>query len=221
MTNITTDAPTMELFLDDQLYLQTDAPPATVEELISNVRHVVRKQDRIVIALATDGRVVHEAQLGELFRQSPAEFQRLDLRTASIPELARESLHSAGAILGAVRTEHSRIVEYLTHGEVQQAIELLAETVHALSLVHHTLSQTIELLGLNLDQLSCEGQKACDVLTAVARPLGELKDCLNSSDYVLLNDLLKHDLGPVLDGWDRLICAIAGQISQSPRRAGG
>lgn len=201
----------MEIFLDNQPY-PTSGPPPTIEALIAEIRGQISPHQRMVVSVSADEQLVTTEALTALLRQSPADYRRLDVVTCSISDLALQSLEAAGAILQAARTEQSRVIDLLARGQVQPAIDSLGECIRGWTTVHDTLVKTIQLLDLNIDQLTCGADTAAVVLTEISKCFNELKDCLTANDYVLLSDLLEHEITPVLDRWERLLGAVADQV---------
>lgn len=205
----------MEIFVDHEPYSPTDPAPETIDELLSRLKPQLADRNRIVVSISCDQEQLAEDEIDQALMQKLAGFQRLDLTTAAVHELAVEALEAARSILGETRAKQDETIELLSKDQNDAAMSALAECLVDWTQAHDTVVKTISLLGLNIDDLAHEGKKVLDTLGEVTHHLTQLKECLGAGDFVLLNDLLQYDIAPWFDQWEGLVDSILSEVRAS------
>lgn len=205
----------MDIFVDHEPYSPTDPAPATIDELLSQLKPQLANRNRIVVSISCDQKLLAEDEITQALTQDLAGLQRLDLTTAAVHELALEALEAARSILGETRAKQDETIELLSKDQNDAAIGALGECLAGWTQAHDTVVKTISLLGLNIDELAHEGKKVLDTLNEVTHHLTQLKECLGAGDFVLLNDLLQYEIAPWFDQWEGLIDSILSEVRAS------
>lgn len=204
----------MEVFVDNESYTPAEPPPETIDALVAQIKPRLADRERIIVTIRCNDQPVKEQDVDTVMRQSPTQYQRLDFETAGLMELAVGAMEAAQVILSETRLKQDQAIELLSQDHNGPAVEALAECIGGWSQSHEAVIKTISLLGIEIDHLMYDGKKIVDILGEVAHQLTQLKECLQTGDFVLLNDLLQYEIAPWFDQWEGVVESITNEIRQ-------
>ncbi len=205
----------MEIYVDNEPYAPSEPAPATIEQLVSQIKPQLSTRNRIIVSILCDQKLLAEHEIDEAMNQDITTYQRLDFTTAALPELAVGAMEAARSMLSETRSKQSEAIELLSKDQNDEAISALAKCIAGWSQAHDTIVKTIGLLDLNIDDLSHDGKKMIDILNEVAHQLTQLKECLAAGDFVLLNDLLQYEIAPWFEQWEGMVDSILSEVRES------
>lgn len=204
----------MEVYVDNESYTPAEPLPETIDELVAQIKVQLADRERIIVTIRCDDKDVEEQGIDAVMAQSPTQYQRLDFATARLAELAVGAMEASQAILSETRLKQDQAIELLSQDQNGPAVEALAECIAGWSQSHETVIKTISLLGIEIDHLTYDGKQILDILNEVAHQLTQLKECLQTGDFVLLNDLLQYEIAPWFDQWEGMVESITNEIRQ-------
>lgn len=202
----------MEVYVDNESYTPAEPLPETIDELVAQIKLQLADRDRIIVTIRCDDEPVEEQGIDAVMTQPPTQYQRLDFVTAGLAELAIGAMEASQAVLRETRLKQDQAIELLSQDQNGPAVSALAECIAGWSQSHETVIKTISLLGIDIDHLTHDGKQILDILNEVAHQLTQLKECLQTGDFVLLNDLLQYEIAPWFDQWEGMVESITTEI---------
>ncbi len=151
-----------------------------------------RSQGRIVVEVLQDGEPVTGERLGEP-SDEPLEAQVLEMTSTDPASLVRVTLFDAADAMDGAQDEHAACAEMIHRGEMNEAMQALAELLSTWQAVRQAVVQGGAAVGVSLSQYTTDG--ALDARSdALARQLDDLKRAVGDEDLATVADLLEEDL---------------------------
>lgn len=151
-----------------------------------------RSRGRIVVEVLQDGEPVTGDRLGEP-SDEPLEAGVLEMISTDPASLVRVTLFDAADAMDGAKEEHAACAEMIHRGEMNQAMQALAQLLSTWQAVRQAVVQGGAAVGMPLSQYAAEG--ALDARSeALARQLDDLKRAVGDEDLVTVADLLEEDL---------------------------
>ena len=198
----------MATFLDDQA---ADFDGQTLGAVIDAARATTDPDGRIVVEVRVDGEAISGSQLDAQWGE-PIAGREIKLYTADPASLAIEPLEQVRDRLGEAHALQSDAADLLQQDRGAEAFTKVAEAMSVWQLAQQTVSQSAELLQLNLDELEIEGRTVPELTDATLAQLRELKGLLEAGDSVGLADALAYEWPEVTTKWESLIGGLIAEI---------
>ncbi len=205
----------MQVYLDDNPVDVSDQAGMTVRQVAQQVRECLAPQERMLVAIHIDGHLVERDRLDEVLDSPAGEHGKIDFQSAVPRMLAREVLVHARALVAEAAPIREQAGEMLAAGQTARAMEMLGSCFAVWSQVQESMSRSVELLGLDLDQLQVDGKPASQMLDEFAQRLREVKEALENRDYVTLADILQYELQDTTERWQALLDLVIEQIDMA------
>jgi len=202
----------MEIFLDNQPVEMGSPLPDSVDGLVARFRSELAAQNRMIVTIRCNQQDVPDNRINEVLQHKPEQYARLDFITENITRLAMGALEAAKELLAESRNPQAQLITHLANDQIEPALEQMAACVTAWAQAHFSVVQIVQLLNLDINDLTYHNMKVVDILNQVAKQLEQLKQCLEAKDYILLNDVIQYEIAPSFDRWEGLIDTIRGQI---------
>lgn len=204
------------VYLDDQSCDPAPPPPATLQELVRRLYPRLNAAGRMIVGIACDHQAVADADIDRVLERPLADFQRVDLTSAPITEVALGALQAAETLFEQARTMQQQVLEHLTEDRADAAIAGLSDCVMAWSMAHQAVVDIVHIMRLDIDNARFGDRPISDILHLVASQLVQVRDSLKVRDYVLLADLLRYEIIPGGSDWQGVIAALRTQIGAAP-----
>jgi hypothetical protein len=182
---------------------------------------VAGRRGRIIIEVHVDG----EPMGDEMLARPPDAPVGAEVRLVSAEPgaLVYTTLMEAADMLAGIRQSQRRCADLVVRGELDQALEGLADIVTSWDIVRLAVERGRELIGPGPEESRPGGVGERDseeagvrgAAEALAAGLGELKRSLEVRDWSALADVLGSDLDEQADQWRTLVTAIAGRARAS------
>ena len=198
----------MDVYIDGAALPTEQESDAVVGDIVDNIRGRLAANRRLLVGVRCDDRDAAGADIEPLLAEPLAQFQRVEFTTASADDLATDLLEQISGLLAETRPVQSEVVELLAQGSTARAMELLAGCLPIWSQSQEGLCRATEVLGLDLDTVPFEGAPVAEFICQLAEALSNLRDALESRDYVALADVLAYEMEPVTQRWERLNTAL-------------
>lgn len=195
----------MQVYLDRQPLNAEAGSPETLAEWAAYASQQAQAQNRVVVGICCDGRAVQASELEALLDHEASQFQRVDFSTCQTTALASAALAQAAELLGQLSASEASVAGLLNQGQTDKAIEVLQTTFFGWNQVHQAVAKSSQLLNWPLDEMTLDDKPITAVFEQLAGLLGEVRQALESQDYVLLADLLQYEFGPITAKWQGLL----------------
>jgi hypothetical protein len=206
----------MRVFLDgDSLLAETPGLAAALREGIASAE----RKGRIVVEASLDGHALTDEQL-ENPTDDPAAGGEVRLLSAEPKSLVRITLLDAADALEDAKARQTRCAGLLQEGDIEGAMQTLAEAISVWQAVRDVVSRSADLLRLPLDQIAAgtdgDPRPVAEHIASLTGNLEELKRSVNAEDWSALADVLGYDLDQQADRWGSLMRGLADHVKSMP-----
>lgn len=194
----------MEVLVDGAPYTESCEPGLAIHSVVDRLRHQWAEEGRLLVEVRCDDATISGAGLQAVLDDPLSRYQRVELRTLPARELAADVLRQISGMLEETRHTQSQVVDLLAQGATARGIDLLAGCFSVWGQAQEGLGRALEVLQFDLDCITFEGAPVTHFLETLAAALREIRDALESRDYVRLADVLAYELEPIMERWPRL-----------------
>lgn len=198
----------MQVFVDSR---PLDAEGVTLGELIDAAHASMRDSGRIVVEVRIDREPVDATAMDAQMNQ-PVAGEVIELVSADPRELTQQTLGQVAAVLGDIRDLQEEAAGLLRSDNPGEALEHVREAVGVWQQAQASVMHSAQLLGLDLDGMTVDGQSVPEVIEHLADRLKELREQLSAGDWLGLADTLEYDLTEAAEQWTQLIAELQRQI---------
>jgi len=167
--------------------------------------------DEVVVDCRVNGMTLDEERLAALDVVPIDQIAEVEVETRAPAAIALSSLSSSRDYTDRVREAFQRTAGLLREGKVEDANQLYADAIDALSVLVYALSIAGQQLGEPAERL-------CGVQAEVDPWLDELLDAQQVRDWVRVADCLEYEVEPILADWGRAIDGVRRELGAA---AGG
>ena len=177
----------------------------TVEQAVQHIQADVCGSDRMVVSLRCDGQAVPAEAMTDTLSRSISSFDRLDIATGTKSSLVIEAMEQASTCLSETEAACRQTAEMLTEGKTAEAAQSLRDCLRVWQQIHEAVAHSIEMLRLDLEQATVNDRPLLEIIGRPRDALLQVRDALQSQDYVLLADILQYEFSEVTDCWQAVI----------------
>lgn len=193
--------------LDDRF-----SPAAALHELIDQVR-AVHLPDRLVVGVAINGRELIDDELHARLAAPIEAGAQIDLESGDAGQVAADALRDTAAQLEAAADEQVSIADALQAGSTADAVQQFSAVLGTWHGCRQTLTEAAALLRIRLEHTNLGGRPAGEHLVELVGKLRELRDAFDARDFVLLADLLRHEMPGLCRAWAERLRELAESIA--------
>ena len=200
----------MEIYVDDQAFQSSGPGSQTLAQLVDEVKRQIG--DRMIVSIRCDGSDITDDGFGESMARSVDSCQRVELYTGAARELVEDAMDQAAEMLDATEQDRLQAVELLGAGQTADGIRFLGNCMRNWYQVHQSIANSLAMLDIDPDTVTVEGRKMAEALETSRARLEQIKQALESLDYVLLSDTLQYEFEEVVRIWKAIVAAIRGKL---------
>lgn len=193
--------------LDDRF-----SPAAALHELIDQVR-AAHLPDRLVVGVAINGRELIDEELRAQLAAPIEAGAQIDLESGDARQVAADALRDAAAQLDAAADEQVSIADTLQAGSTADAVQQFSAVLGTWHGCRQTLTESAALLRIRLEHTNVGGRSIGLHLVELVGRLRELRDAFDARDFVLLADLLRHEMPGLCRTWAERLRELADSIA--------
>ena len=189
---------TLQLVINGQVRDHDLAVDTQFEEIMKEVNRIVHSPGITITRVNLDGKDITGADWDGFDRLTAGEISSLEVETGAMDELVTETLNSLSQFLDQVIKELQRAVELFRLSEDLKAFEVYGSTLEGIQLINYLTPMIHRNLGLNGGSNGGTGS----IEEQTSKLEGILVDMLSSqesSDWILLTDLIEYELVPHLE----------------------
>ena len=200
----------VKLFLDGQS-IASDA--TTLRAALTDGAAGAKALGRIIVEVHADGALVPDEHLADPPTDSPYAGE-INLVTAEPKPLVRYTLNDAAEALSIARERQAHAAAMLRTGEMQQAMDALAETLAVWEMVRRAVHDGCSLLGMPIESALARGaaEGSPPLAEALSGRLAEVKRAIGAEDWSSLADTLAYDLDEEAERWTAALTGLAASI---------
>lgn len=193
----------MQLVINGQVRDLDLAVETQFEEIMKEVHRIVHSPGITITRVNLDGKDITGADWDGFERLTAGDIGSLEVETGAMDELVTETLESLNQFLNQVVKELGRAIELFRVGEELKAIEVYGSTLEGIQLINYLTPMIHRNLGLNGGSNGGEGSIG-EQSTRLEEILVDMLSAQESSDWILLTDLIEYELIPHLEKWQRI-----------------
>ncbi len=180
----------------------------TVGELLSHVK----RDNRLVVNLLIDGQEPDYDNFATL-RGSSLTGHTLFVETAEPRDVANDALTEVEAQMEEADRLTGEAVALLQKNQPAGAMQKLSGCFTTWQHAQDSVDKTAQLLRIDLDKLTADGQTLTDLMGEFSQQLRSIKDALENRDYVALGDVLTYETPTTTRKWRGAMGAIRASIA--------
>ncbi len=194
----------MELYIDGVPRTGEYPGDMQIRDFVEEFRDWFTTENRLIVAITCDGEEIMGTAMEDILDAPVSRYERIELTTSSACELATDLLSSLNGMLVEARDVQAQVVDLLSQGTTVRAMELLSNCFGVWNQAQQGLSRAAEALHLDLDAVTFEDKSAAAFIGELATALRNVRDALESRDYVTLSDILAYEFDGLTERWQRL-----------------
>jgi hypothetical protein len=168
----------------------------------------LQRDNRLVVNLLIDGEEPDLDRLGDV-KQAPVNGHTVYIETAEPREMALEVLAEVEAQLNEADRLKGEAVDLLQRsGGAVKAMERLSGCFTTWHHAQESVDKTAQLLRLDLELVRVGEQSLAAMMTDFGAQLRQIKDALESRDFVTLGDILSYEMTQTSAQWRGALAAV-------------
>lgn len=210
----------MQIFIDDQPVEPAPQLDGSIEESVRQLQRDVCGDGRIVVALRCNGEEVQPEKLAEELQKPVVSLNKLELFTGLPGHLVGDAMSHAAEMLSALDQQYPEAATLLTEGKTNEGMNLLAACIQVWQQVHDAVGKSIDMLELDAESITVQDVSIVDAMERPKDVLVQLRNALQSGDFVLVADLLQYELKDVTELWHAVVSTIRREATRRIGNAG-
>jgi hypothetical protein len=215
----------MKLLLNNNEIKDIATEKSTLGNILNTVQNDRVAQCEVISGIWVDGQALTAEQLSEWKDRPVSEFSETRIDAPHRNSLAAESLRLLAQNLGESNSERHQVVEHLHQGRSQEAVEILPDYLQIWDSIPQSLVIACNLIAVDIDSLeiyspatgsseqtSDPTDRLVDRIEALVAILAQLKESLESSDLVLLGDIIDYEFADMTHDWQCLLEELANRF---------
>ena len=203
----------MPIYLDDE---PVDLAGKDLSGILNSATDQITNSGRVIVEVALNGQMLSSESLNQHNHKDLAEAE-LRLYSADPRDVARSALEGLLAQLDQASDQQVRAAEQLNQDRVGEAMGDLGKAMETWQQVQQAVTQSISLIGINLEVLEIEGQTGTAIVNDLVGQLTSVRDILESRDTVSLADVLAYEWPQLVDRWKHMLTGIIELIDDATR----
>ena len=164
--------------------------------------------EEVVVDCRVNGMALDEERIANLAAVPIDQIGEIEMETRAPAAIALSSLSSSRDYTDRVREAFQRTASLLREGKVEDANQLYADAIDALSVLVYAISTAGQQLGETAEPL-------CYVQAEVHPWLDGLLQAQQIRDWVRVADYLEYEVEPILADWGRRIDGVRRQCGEA------
>lgn len=190
-------------------------------DLMQRMLDRANREGGTVLAVKVNGEDVTGKDRTELNKLPINEIEQLEIHTGDPRELAHATLYSIADFLEKLLTELLTTAELFRLGSDDRSNQSFLRCIDGMQVFMHSMEQCRRLLGLSFELMYLperEGnleQTVGENRRSLFSVLDNMIEAHTNRDWILLADLLEHELIPLMEEWRLIIPAILKEVRMS------
>ena len=180
---------------------------ANLEEILVKVMEEEILEDRIVTDVLLNNENFSEIYPHQAEDISSGDVQSLELRTASLNEMAGDVTVELYKVLRIMQSGCKRIAALFRAADLAEALEVLQDLLDVTRHFLATINLLTEKFPASKDAVLEKASSELDGLVS------EMCDVMDNHDWILLADLLEYEMLPACQTWNDVLASLGDNIA--------
>ena len=198
----------MAIYLDDQ---PVELNGTDLNTVLMAAQDQLEPKGRIVVEVQIDGEMVASHDL-DTYQDIQVSDTELRLYSANPKSLAITTLQQVREMLEDARQAQAQAADLFQQDKQDEAMQQVVVTVDVWQQAQQVVLRSIQLLKINVESKSVDGQSVAHITNALIGQISSLRDLLVNNDTVGLADALAYEWPENVDRWQRFITELIGWI---------
>ncbi len=177
----------------------------SLRSVLKRVDSYLSTSKRMMVSVCIDGRELSPEELGQESATTVDSVQTVQVRSEPAAALADATLSEVEEHIPALSQTVKELAELFQQGNVAEGLEGCRRVMEIWMEIVSRERRAAAALQLNLDELQIDGKSFNERHVELNRFLQEALQAMERSDYLLLGDLLEHELAPRIDTELRIV----------------
>ena len=201
----------MDVYLDND---RLETAQTTLGGLLDEVSQLLSSAGRFIVEVRLDGESLDEEALIAA-QDTTIKAEEVQLITADPIELAHQTLAAAQGALDAARLNQEQAAELLQADDTKAAMAEVRSAITTWQQVQQTVLVVTQMLEVSLEDLTVGDQTGVDIAQQLVGQLEQVREHLESADWLGLADMLAYDLAEATGTWTQLLEALMDVADRS------
>ncbi len=204
----------MEVLLDGQEVSKSIAEDSTLKDALHYMQSNLCPKDHLVIGVRCDGEEIPGDRMEASLNSPISTLNKLEVTTSTREYLITDAMTQASISLEETETACKQVAKLMTEGNNPKAIETLGECLRIWQHIHEAVGKSLMMLDVDPTTMMIQDESVDVVISKPIDVLMQIKEALQSQDYVLLSDLLEYEFSNVSDSWHSVIARIRQEAEE-------
>ncbi|GEM_PF-2304525 len=186
----------MELIVDGELNPVSVPEGATVADVLHLADEQLSQASRMIVSIRIDGEQLPADRLSEYQPRDVSSVERIEIGSQPVQEITQGAIGQLETSLPDLSRTITELSATFQQGDTEHAIKVLPRVLDVWLAAVETERTLGSILGADFSSIEVNGQPVNSLHEALNEELGKATSALESEDYVLLADLLEHELAP-------------------------
>ncbi|MBL8880938.1 MAG: hypothetical protein JNG88_17630 [Phycisphaerales bacterium] len=169
---------------------------------------------RMLVAVRLNGKLLDEAGLDSTLKNTLSDSDQVDLESGSRQEVAVGALRGVADNLRDAGDTVGDVSQQLNNGQIDDAMKQIAAFIGLWQTTRTAIVQCCTVLSRDLTREHVDGQPISDRFGELATRLTELRDAMQTRDFVLVSDLLFYEMPTLCGEWSDMLRQLADVIER-------
>ncbi len=196
----------MEISVDEEHSFVLKSAPQTLGDVLNEVtRYIQAKKRAIQVITLNDVDVPPEDLTPELGQTPISEVETLRVHTISVAELVMSALEEIADVIPELSSACHELAQILSSEDPASCFGQFNQFLDIWEVLKERQSQATNLMELNASDLALKKGSLSLHDATLDRLLGKARNCMETSDFPGLADLLSHDLSELAEVEEEII----------------
>jgi len=189
----------MKLIVNGQLKDFAPNPATPFLQVINEAKRIGSEPGLSTVQVIVNDEDISGQDWSRFTEKTAADFQRLELVTRDIRQVAREALDSLNEFIPRITEQVIAAAEGFRTGQERTASEIYCQVLDGLQMMMHTERLIHRSLNSETAEFNEKGNGKSASTDKLTTLIEEMLNAQERGDWILLADLLEYELAPFLE----------------------
>lgn len=173
---------------------------SNIDEMLSTIKDVVGAAGKVITRVEVDSVLLTADTENSIQEKDIKAIETLSVETKDPIDVAKDVLDNAKQYLVSFKSQMEKFLEVLQSGGEESDYDVFIEDLKGWESVFDLFATVGELLSLDFNAIDANGKSVEELLGELKGVLDQVKEGFKNEDIVYLQDLIKYELIPSVDG---------------------
>lgn len=184
----------------------------SIAELVTKAKSDLANTGAIIFGVRCDGRDVPPDRLDEILPRQVTDFRQVELISGEPASIVLDALNDTRDAFAETFAKLQQASDDLAAGNLEKGLSAFVDCVAVWGRMQEAIVQGGALVGVDFERCVLQGRDILQWLDEIRTKLGEIKDVIESRDFVSLGDILRYELDEPLQSWENMLNAFIEHV---------